>query len=315
MAKQAKAAKANGKKQGGKMQVKPNPGWQEMKTDKNSQDPQLRAHEAPAVMQTGPHTNKPDNKAPTTDPKGKGKQPADKGKGTASTKGKKQPAAPVVKPPPDPQSRKGSLRPETVNKGMKQPEPNPPKAPKKPSTGTGGDVTKHPNYRESRPKVPNQYKPGTPDSKSPNPGIHPPAEDPTRLPPRPQNVDSGLPKPAPPRTTPIPPGSKDDSANKGPLESAPFKKLPDGEKNDKGVPASLKEPAKKPAEEKKPSTELPSRPKQPATEPAAPKKPAPEPATPKKPEPKTGSSSTQTPKKPAPGSSKSSKKPSKKGGK
>ena len=205
----------------GETRLKANPGWLPLKT--HGKDAQMRGHEAPAVMMTGKHEKNPNYVAPVLD-QGKTAPP------------KTQPKQPQPQPPPDPDTRRGSLRQTTIDKGQNRP---PPKGAKIQSTQQGGgqDPTKHPNYRPKNPQV---------ESDTPVHLRPVPAEDPTRLPPRPQNRVSGPPKPAPPREKPIPtdqngkPFAKDDTSL--PTTSGSHTKLPDKQRIHRPLPAGWDKP-------------------------------------------------------------------------
>lgn len=190
------------------------------KTEKSDgKDAQLRGHEAPAIMNKGPHEKNPNYKAPA-DPK-KGKKPPPKPQDKpVSGPSNPAPAAPPARP---------GLR-TRPNDGKSKPPP-PPTGPKPDKKAKEGETAEdHKNFLPTL-KVPNQYKPGTEKNgfKSPNVGIGPPKEDRNRLPPRPQNKNSGLPKPNPPKPKPdqLKPNKKpysQDDMNHGPNKHEPITK-------------------------------------------------------------------------------------------
>lgn len=224
---EAQKAEKLGYKDGGKTKITDNPAWLPLDKDSNgnSRDPQLRAHEAPAVMKTQETHGADPNKVAGVEGKLGDDEPVKK-------KPKVQ-AEPKPAPNFDPDTRKGSLRGSTQAQG-KEPPKEKPKVDSKPSDGK---YTSHPNYREgSKPKIPEQYKPNDPSKV----GINPPKEDPNRLPNRPQDrIHTSYPVAGPPRITPVPEKPiKDDSVIKKP--AGPFSQLPKGESNMKGVPEGWK---------------------------------------------------------------------------
>ena len=128
------------------------------------------------MMQNGGHEKDPKYTTPVEDKKGKGKEAA------------KPKAKAVEKDAPPIGTRKGNLRALTIKAGQNQPEANTPTIPKEKGKGVK-DLKDHDNYRQTKTQITGQYKP---DSKEGGRAfIHPPKEDPNRLPPRPQDREKG----------------------------------------------------------------------------------------------------------------------------
>lgn len=213
----------------GTTKITPNPGWLPLKDD------QLRGHEAPAVMtnqEDGADRKSPPPPQPKPKPDSDTQAQSSQGKGKKTSPDTKQPApAPVPadednkNKAPEEDTRRKSSRPLTVGNSAIAGAPRPPKPPAEPGSSKDIPASKHKNYRPSQPQVSGQYKPG---QKTEEP-IHPPKEDPSRLPPRPQNSATGSPQQGPPRYPPPPPEkpkAKDDSDV--PPPSGTHQKLPDG---------------------------------------------------------------------------------------
>ena len=156
------------------------------------------------------------------------------------------------------------------------PPPATPKAkpnPKGKGKGKAAEtIEDHPTWRATEPSVSGKHVPavhggeGNRISKSPNPEIHPPKEDPSRLPPRPQNEVNGMLKPfaANPMAQKLPTKAKDDSAVKSHNVPDGGHHLPGGARLERPKPAFLTEPLpklKKQSGAHPMEVEIPSRPK------------------------------------------------------